>query len=133
MGSARRRDLFLTILEEVRLKYKVQIAGYVVMPEHFHLLMSEPERGTPATIMQVLKQRVSIKCRARGVQTFPTFWLPRSHDFNVASRRKFLEKLEYMHFNPVKRGLVTSPELWKWSSYCAYENGTMGEVKITFL
>lgn len=43
LGSARRRDLFLAILEEVRQKYKSIVVGYVVMPEHFHLLVSEPK------------------------------------------------------------------------------------------
>ena len=52
-----RRDLFLEILEQVRQGYRFVVLGYVVMPEHFHLLMTEPDRGTPSTVMQVLKQR----------------------------------------------------------------------------
>jgi REP element-mobilizing transposase RayT len=42
LDSARRRDLFLEILEQVRVKYDFVVAGYVVMPEHFHLLIGEP-------------------------------------------------------------------------------------------
>ena len=57
LGTARRRDLFLKILEQVRLRYGFVVAGYVIMPEHIHLLISEPDRGTPSTVMQVLKQR----------------------------------------------------------------------------
>ena len=57
LASPRRRDLFLTIPEEVRQRYQFVVVGYVVMPEHIHLLISEPERGTPSTVMQVLKQR----------------------------------------------------------------------------
>jgi putative transposase len=57
LGTARRRDLFLKILEEVRARYGFIVVGYVVMPEHIHLLLSEPDRGTPSTVMQVLKQR----------------------------------------------------------------------------
>jgi REP element-mobilizing transposase RayT len=51
------RDLFVRILEETRFHYHFVVVGYVVMPEHFHLLVSEPDRGTPSTVMQVLKQR----------------------------------------------------------------------------
>ena len=51
------RDLFLRILEEVRRSYRFVVAGYVVMPEHVHLLLSEPERGDPGIVIQVLKQR----------------------------------------------------------------------------
>jgi len=57
LGTASRRDLFLKILEQVRRRYRIVVVGYVVMPEHVHLLISEPERGNPSTVMQVLKQR----------------------------------------------------------------------------
>jgi putative transposase len=46
LASARRRDLFLTILEQVRQKYDFVVWGYVPMPEHFHLLISEPDFRT---------------------------------------------------------------------------------------
>ena len=55
VGSASRHDLFLTVLEEVRPRYAFVVLGYVVMPEHFHLLVSEPQRGTPSTVTQALK------------------------------------------------------------------------------
>src|SRR5437588_12727035 len=57
LAMPHRRDLFSQILEEVRQGYSFVVVGYVVMPEHVHLLISEPERGTPSTVMQVLKQR----------------------------------------------------------------------------
>jgi len=53
----RRRDLFLGILEQVRAKYDFVVAGYVVMPEHFHLLIGEPRVRKLSLAMQVLKQR----------------------------------------------------------------------------
>jgi putative transposase len=56
-GTAARRNLFLAILEQVRLRYGLVVVGYVIMPEHIHLLISEPDRGTPSTVMQVVKQR----------------------------------------------------------------------------
>ena len=61
LASAQARDLFLETLEAVRRSYRFVIAGYVVMPEHVHLLISEPERGDPSIVMQVLKQRFTRK------------------------------------------------------------------------
>ena len=49
LGSARRRNLFLEIFEQVRERYSFVVVGYVVMPEHIHLLISEPDRGSPCT------------------------------------------------------------------------------------
>jgi len=137
LGSPSRRDLFLKIFEEVRQKYEFQVIGYVVMPEHFHLLIGEPDNGNVAVAMQVLKQRVSRQCIARGrsrppkESLPPTFWLPRSYDFNVFTKKKLIEKLDYIHWNPVKRGLVASPEQWRWSSDRYYSLGEEGPVKIT--
>ena len=61
LGTAARRNMLLRILEETRISYGFVVVGYVVMPEHVHLLMSEPEKGTPSTVMQVLKQRFARK------------------------------------------------------------------------
>ena len=134
-----KRDALLNILDQVREKYQFALVGYVVMPEHLHLLISEPKSGTPTTVMQVLKQRVSRLLRARKkrfrnpnqlglwkhdtTSTPRSFWQVRFYDFNVWSRKKRIEKLHYMHMNPVKRGLVTDPKLWAWSSYRFYQYG----------
>jgi putative transposase len=47
LGSARSRNQFLSILEQTRQRYRFVVVGYVVMPEHIHLLLTEPELGTP--------------------------------------------------------------------------------------
>src|SRR5580704_8873974 len=65
LNSVRARNAFVKILGEVRDGYEFQLVGYVVMPDHIHLLISEPKRGTPSTVMQVLKQRVSRQLRAK--------------------------------------------------------------------
>jgi putative transposase len=58
------------------------------------------------------------------------FWQRRYYDFNFFSEHKHVEKLRYMHRTPVKRGLVKSPKLWRWSSFRAYWLGEEGPVKI---
>jgi len=58
------------------------------------------------------------------------FWQPRFHDFNVYTSEKVDEKLNYMHANPVKRGLVERPGDWTWSSCRFYEAGERGVVRI---
>ena len=147
LGTASRRDLFLKILERVRRRYRLVVLGYVVMPEHVHLLVSEPQQGTPSTVMQALKlgftRRVlgEWKRQARVVPSQREFWelapqhlwQARFYDFNVWSERKRVEKLGYMHRNPVKRGLVLAPEQWRWSSFRSYFCGEPGLVRINGL
>jgi putative transposase len=65
LGSVRSRNLFLKMLGEVRDAYGFSLVGYVLMPEHVHLLISEPKKGTPSKVVQVLKQRVSRAMRGK--------------------------------------------------------------------
>jgi putative transposase len=122
----RLRDLFLVCLEQTRGRYALRVYGYVAMPEHVHLLVSEPERKLLATAMQSLK--LAVVRRAAGI-TVP-FWLPRYHDHNVRDYESFVEKLRYIHRNPVKRGLVKRPEDWAWSSFRHYATGERGVVEV---
>jgi len=118
---------FLSALERVRQHHQLRVYGYVIMPEHVHLLVNEPENGTLAQAMQSLKQGVA---RRLALRANDPFWQARYYDFNVWSERKFVEKLRYIHRNPVHRGLVTRPEDWLWSSFLHYAAGTAGEVEI---
>jgi putative transposase len=142
LSAARSRDRFLSILEQTRERYRFVVVGYVVMPEHVHLLITEPELGSPSTVMQVLKQRTAhalLPKRRRpdprqrelfGEEPRRAFWQARFYDFNVWTTKKRVEKLRYMHRNPVKRGLVESPEQWRWSSYRFYLLEEVGPVHV---
>jgi putative transposase len=121
------RSTFEAALERIRQQYELCMYGYVVMPEHVHLLISEPERGTLAQAMQSLKQGVARRLALRAADSF---WQARYYDFNVWSHHKFVEKLRYIHRNPVKRGLVARPEDWAWSSFRHYLSGDLGPVEI---
>jgi putative transposase len=119
-------DMFEQALEQARVKYGFFVFGYVVMPEHVHLLVSEPERHTLATAIKAIKQSVA----RRQVETGEHFWMERYYDFNVGTAQKKVEKLKYIHRNPVHRGLVSRPEEWLWSSYSHYASGEVGTVQI---
>ena len=144
LRSLRARNIFVKILDEVRDRYGFSLVGYVVMPEHVHLLISEPHRGTPSTVMQVLKQRVSrrlrrhrrappgqLKLRFEDAEApLLRFWQRRFYDFNVWSLKKKVEKLQYMHMNPLNRKLVVHPKDWPWSSFSFYSKKEHGLIRI---
>ena len=151
LDDDRIKEAFLAVLEDTRRRYRFRVYGYVLMPEHFHLLISNPDVGDTGKAMQVLKQRVSHRARKilgptlsqrRRKDGAPTefedirskepwqFWQRRFYDFNVWSRPKMIEKLKYMHRNPVVRGFVTRPEDWPWSSFRHYAMGEIGPVEI---
>lgn len=145
LAAARHRDLFVKILEQVRQRYQFVVVAYVVMPEHFHLLISEPERANPSVVVQALKlgvarRMLSARKRREKRKAAPGrlwldpapqhIWQARFYDYNVWSGRKQVEKVRYIHRNPVRRGLMDSPEQWRWSSFRAYALGEAGPVRV---
>ena len=147
LGTVRSRNVFVQALYEVRAKYNFALVGYVVMPEHVHLLIGESKSGNPSTVVHSLKLRVSKRMRRlrRGTSVSQRsfafqgppgpfrFWQSRFYDFNVHSAKKRREKLEYMHRNPVTRGLVKDPKDWVWSSYASYSGRGTPVVAIDFV
>jgi putative transposase len=126
LDSTSAKRAFEAALERVRHSYGLRVYGYVVMPEHVHLLLSEPDVGLLADALKSLKQGVA----RREIGDAEHFWQKRYYDFNVHSERKFVEKLRYMHRNPVRRGLCARPEDWQWSSFLHYATGCEGRVEI---
>ena len=145
LKTARARDIFVKELGKIRDEMGFQLVGYVVMPEHVHLLISEPPRGLPSEVLQKLKLRTARKLRkgrrplppaqlrlpfAAAQEPLRAFWQARFYDFNVYSHRKRLEKLNYMHANPVKRGLVKHPQDWAHSSWRFYQGTELGLLRM---
>ena len=137
------RRIFESALERMRRSYRLQVYGYVVMPEHVHLLLSEPqtaplkpkdglngpplpEQDTLADALKSLKQGVA----RRLIGDAEHFWQKRYYDFNIRDYSQFVEKLRYIHRNPVKGGLCERPEEWEWSSFRHYASGVEGRVEI---
>ena len=110
------------------------------------MMIWPPPTADPSRIMQSLKEQTAVNifdqleqnqqinwCQKILAQCIlpPTFhgherrrvWLPRSYDMNIYTEKKRLEKLNYMHANPVKRGLVKMPGDWPWSSWRFYNLG----------
>ena len=134
---------FVQRLEEVRQEWHFRLAGWALMPDHFHLLIRpEPAETVPLMIkglkeetakriLKTLRQNLHHPwCRKMlgRLQLPPTvhdeshyrLWQRRFYPFNIFTEKKFQEKFDYVHNNPVTRGLVISPDQWPWSSWRFY-------------
>ena len=118
--SPEAKQVFELALERIRRNYGLRVYAYVVMPEHVHLLVSEPTRSTLDVAIKSLKQGVARRLIAEGETHF---WQKRYYDFNIRGAAQFSEKLKYIHRNPVKRGLCASPEDWPCSSFRHHATG----------
>jgi REP element-mobilizing transposase RayT len=79
----------------MRRSFRLHVYGYVVMPEHVHLLLSEPQQDTLADALKSLKQGVS----RRLIGDAEHFWQKRYYDFDIRNYPQFVEKLPYIHRN----------------------------------
>ncbi len=134
--SDRVKDAFVDRLSFVRRQTDFALYAWVVMPEHFHLLLTpDLPDFTVTAILHALKRPFSkdvlarwrelnapILSRITDAQGRPHFWLGGGgYDRNITSREELYEKLNYIHNNPVRRGLVESVADWRWSSAAWYE------------
>jgi putative transposase len=112
------RDTVLQVLDSQRERGAYSLFAYVVMPDHFHLLL-RPHNADLSAGMRAVKSISGLRiARLRG--TKGAIWQPRYFDNVIRHVRNFWEKLDYIHNNPVAAGLVERAEHWRWSSYAAY-------------
>ena len=125
-------EAFLSALEQVRRRFQMCVFGYVVMPEHVHLLVNEPASATIANVMYSLKRNVSDRLRRerKAEAGDQPFWQARYFDHNVRNHAGFVTQLRYIHRNPVKRGLCKVPEEWPCSNFRAWATGEIGPAEI---
>jgi putative transposase len=126
------RRILTETLEDTRKRFLLFVYGFVWMPEHVHVLISEPEVGTVADAIRYFKLTSSkrITSAVANPRSAPKagagpgapspFWQKRYYDRNVRDYEEFQVKLQYTHRNPVKRGLCSNPEEWLWSSFRHY-------------
>ena len=127
------RDEFVKITAEKLAEHQGTCSGFVVMPDHVHAIVWFAAIGALSPFVKSWKQTTSLRLKRvlRGVApnyaaTFSPddpFWQAKYYPFNLYSERKAREKLDYMHLNPVRAGLVERAVDWRWSSAGFYENG----------
>lgn len=99
--------------------YPFTMLAYVFLPDHFHLLIKPSVGVTFSQIMHSLKPNFT-KAYKRRLQITGSmkFWQKRYWDHLIRDEMDFQHHVDYIHYNPVKHGLVAKPEDWPYSSYC---------------
>lgn len=118
------KQLLVEEIDRARSKHQFKIVGYVLMPEHVHLVLFPSDDMRLGLVIREIKSRSAKRYFAQsGVApagVTRVFWQRRCYDHNCRSIESVREKVRYCHRNPVKRGLVESASDWEWSSYSWY-------------
>jgi len=130
------KQLFVDQLDLTRQRLSLELYAWVVMPEHVHLLvMPDTPTITISHLLRALKRPVAARVldrwrqldaailkRVLDAKGQPHFWQPGGgYDRNIFSDEELLEKIDYIHANPVRRGLVDRTTDWPWSSALWYD------------
>ncbi len=136
-------QIFINNLDELRSIHPFKLIGYVIMPDHVHLILN-PIECDISLIMRKLKGKsaklildhlreqdqplnsleLHIQDRSYAV------WLKDFSSIDLSSHKFIRQKLGYIHMNPVRGGLCDHPAKWEWSSYRAYLPHSSGEVPL---
>ena len=133
LSRDRCKAIVLGQLENLSRRHEAGVVAYVIMPDHVHILLRPSTSGRLSLFVQQWKRltsfQISTYLQLGSDTTSMPFadrvlddkgavhvWQKRYYPFNVYTPRKALEKIEYMHNNPVRAGLVKDPCDWKWSS-----------------
>ncbi len=131
-------EIFAGALQIVKEKYPLKLIGYVLMPDHVHLILN-PVGGDIEIIGKELKgisanriikwlkenahfsslEKLQLKTAGKRNHSF-CVWQKKVVSVDLWSHKFILQKLNYVHLNPVRAGLCDHPAKWKWSSYNAY-------------
>ena len=128
LTSIHARNLFIEHLDAARKKHRFQLLGYVVMPDHVHLVLYPPDGMKLGLVVREIKSKTAREHFAQAMGPIQggaakakrVFWNRRCYDHNCRTPETTLEKINYCHMNPVKSGLVGEPGEWEWSSYNWY-------------
>ena len=146
--SDRAKQWLIEAIANAREKHKFALLAYVIMPEHAHLLV-QPLIGPYdiAALLKGIKQPVARKAKrflekenpawlkkltvkSRSREVFRFWQAGPGYDRNIRDEKELLEKIQYIHNNPVKNGLAATPEEWPWSSAGWYLDRRDGKITI---
>ena len=123
LADANARSLLIMQIDMARFKHGFKLWGYVIMPDHVHLVIMPPKNMKLGLVIREIKSKMAREYFAQAspnVGVTRVFWQKRCYDHNCRSAGTVREKIIYCHNNPVKRGLVRHPGEYRWSSYNWY-------------
>jgi len=107
------------VIRERRQEHGFLLSAWVFLPDHWHAILYPAHPLTISRVMESIKDAATKRIN-RSRREFGRLLQPRFFDRALRTVREYIEKVQYIHLNPVKAGLVSRPEDWPWSSVHDY-------------
>lgn len=123
LNLSHEKHLLLGILNEVKDAQPFQMVAYVILDNHFHLLIKPAKGQSISKIIQSVKLRFTYRYKKQnGIEANKVIWQKRFWDHIIRDEDDLKHHLDYIHFNPIKHGLVNSVKNYPYSSFKEYIN-----------
>jgi putative transposase len=113
-------------VSRMRDKQRFFLTAWVFMPDHWHAIIFPPRPLSISRVISALKVSSTIAIN-NGRRDKGELWQERFFDHALRTVKDYWATVEYIHMNPVRRGLATRPEQWKWSSFAEYAGADRAE------
>ncbi|RLT38428.1 MAG: transposase [Chloroflexi bacterium] len=114
-------NLLRSVLREVRQKLGFAMHAWVILPDHSHLLLQPGAEGGGDEIVRRVRRRYAIDyAQLMGSPAEMVVWESHYGLESVSDEAEFARRIDTVHYDPVRHGLVTRPEEWVQSSYSAW-------------
>ena len=108
--------LLVRAFNRIRALHRFYLTAWAFLPDHWHGIVAPPYPETISQVMKSVKQSSMTGINQhRGTEG--ELWQPRFFDRTIRTVGEYHEKVEYLHLNPVRAGLVGHPQDWRWSSF----------------
>lgn len=125
-------QIVINNLNFYRNKFKLLLHGYVIMPDHFHKIITVSNKGNISEIMRDFKSHASFEIN-KILKRKGEFWQEDFYEHGIRNELDFEEKMNYTHYNPVRANLVKNPANFKYSSYRNYYLNDHSIIKIDII
>jgi putative transposase len=112
-------DKLLKSIDKYIIEMKFNLIAFVILPEHFHMVI-DPKSNNLSDIMRNIKLSFSKQLRNANRTYSGIVWQRRFWDHQIRNQDDMNRHIDYIHYNPVKHGLVKDPFVWKQSSINQY-------------
>ncbi len=119
--TSERLDHLLSIIRQVQRSKPFNLIAYCLLPDHIHLLVKLPEVDSNYSIrMREIKRLSTTWMRTELNANVDRIWQDKYWEHTIRDERDLQIHFDYIHYNPVKHGLMETFDGWKWSSFRSY-------------
>lgn len=111
--------LFWQSLKGIKQKQHFELIAWVIIPDHYHLII-DPQGHDISNIIQRIKMSFAALYRGKKSLKSGRIWQNRFWDHVIRNQLDMNRHIDYIHYNPVRHGLVKSPFAWRESSLHEY-------------